>query len=252
MRVLALETATPLASAAVIDAEGVLAELVLRAPMRQLEWLLPAVEAMLRDAEMGLGDIDAIAVSRGPGGFTGLRVGIVTAAAWAWSRGIPVVGVGTLEALAAVAGTDDLVLPVLDAHRGEVAAGLYRGSPGGTLECILEPVVAPPAAVAAEVIGVLAGSAAGRGPVRANGGSPVLLIGDALSRYGTVLLEALGASARIGGPQLHPRAAAVGLVARPRLLAGDHDDPWALVPVYGRRPVAAPWQETFGRTGIGE
>jgi tRNA threonylcarbamoyladenosine biosynthesis protein TsaB len=252
VRILALETATPLASAALIDAEGVLAEILLKAPMRQLEWLLPAVEGMLRDVEMGLGDIDAIAVSRGPGGFTGLRVGIVTATAWAWSRGIPVLGVGTLEALAAVAGTDDLVLPMLDAHRGEIAAGLYRGSSTGAPECILEPVVAPPAVVATEVMTALAGSAAGHGPAPANGRTSVLLVGDGLSRHGMALLGALGASARPGGPQLHPRAAVVGLIARARLLAGDHDDPWTIVPVYGRRPVAAPWQETSGRTGIGE
>ena len=89
MRVLAIETATPLASAAVVDEDGVLAESVLRAPMFHLEWLLPAIEAMLAQLAMTPGAIQGVAVSAGPGGFTGLRIGIATAAAWATMRRVP-------------------------------------------------------------------------------------------------------------------------------------------------------------------
>ena len=124
MRVLAIETATPLASAAVVDEDGVLAESVLRAPMFHLEWLLPAIEAMLAQLAMTPGAIQGVAVSAGPGGFTGLRIGIATAAAWATMRRVPLLGISTLEALACVAGVEGLVLPLLDAHRGEVAGAL--------------------------------------------------------------------------------------------------------------------------------
>ncbi len=239
MRVLALETATPLASVALVDGSGVLGEATLRAPMRHLKWLLPAVDEMLRGLGLGPESVDAVAVSRGPGGFTGLRIGIATACAWARARGVPLLGVGTLEALAAAAGTEGLVLPVLDAHRGEVAAGLYRGVTDGAPACLLPPVVAPPAAVAAEAARVLGAGAAGAA-------GPVLVLGDGLVRHGAVLAAALGGRARAGGPHLHPRGAVVGLLARPRLLRGEHDEPAGLLPLYGRRPALRPWQETPG------
>ncbi len=246
MRVLALETATPLAGVAIVDGSGMVAESTIRAPMRHLEWLLPAAGELLRGLGWGPQDIDAVAVSRGPGGFTGLRIGIATACGWARTRGVPLLGVGTLEALAAAAASGGIVLPVLDAHRGEVAAGLYRTLADGTVTCLMEPLVAPPAAVGAEVAGAL--GAIGQAP---DGGDPVLLVGDGLTRHGDVLRQGLGPRARMGGPHLHPRAATVGLLARPRLLRGDHDDPRLLLPIYGRRPDVRPWQETPERAGNG-
>jgi tRNA threonylcarbamoyladenosine biosynthesis protein TsaB len=228
MRVLAIETATPVASAALVDASGVRAETLLRAPMRHLEWLLPAVHEMLAHLGLGADAVEALAVSRGPGGFTGLRIGIATAAAWAKARALPVLGVGTLEALARVPGVEGLVLPVLDAHRGEVAAALYSLGADGAAACLVPPMVAPPQEVAAAV-------AAHPGPA--------LLLGDGVDRYGAALLAALGPRARPGGPLLHPRAAAVGLLARPRLLRGERTDAHDLLPLYGRRPVA--WPQGF-------
>lgn len=249
MRVLALETATQLSSVAVVDGSGVLAESTIRAPRRHLEWLLPAADELLRGLGWGPEQIEAVAVSRGPGGFTGLRIGIATACAWARARGVPLLGVGTLEAFAAAAGTGGLVLPVLDAHRGEVAAGLYRARADGTVTCLVEPLVASPAFVGAEVAG--AGTERGEIGAPPAAGGPVLMIGDGLLRYGDALREALGRPAIEGGPHLHPRAAGVGLLARARLLRGDRDDPRVLLPLYGRRPRVRPWQETPERAGNG-
>src|SRR2546426_8921281 len=134
MRILAIETATPVASAAVVDRSGLLAETVIRAPRRHLEWLLPAVSEMLEHLGTTSDSIEGLAVSCGPGGFTGLRIGIATAGGWAKARDLPVIGIGTLEALARVPGVPGLVLPVLDAHRGEVAGALYRLEASGAGE----------------------------------------------------------------------------------------------------------------------
>ncbi len=242
MRILALETATPLGGVALVDEWGVLAEATLRAPMRHLEWLLPAVDEMLRGLGLGPAAVEALAVSRGPGGFTGLRIGIATAAAWARTRHVSVLGVGTLEALASVPGGAGLVLPVLDAHRGEVAGALYRADRDGALTCLVAPLVAPPAVLAHEVTAAVGSGKRGE-PRR------VLLVGDGVVRYGAALREALGGGATIGGPHLHPRAAAVGLLALPRLLRGERDDPRSLLPIYGRRPAVTPWQEPSRRAG---
>jgi tRNA threonylcarbamoyladenosine biosynthesis protein TsaB len=222
------------ASAAVLDRSGLLAETVIRAPMHHLEWLLPAVHEMLEHLGLAADSIEGLAVSCGPGGFTGLRIGMATAMAWAKARDLPVLGIGTLEALAHVPGVDGLVLPVLDAHRGEVAGALYRVEATGMGECLIPPLVASPETLVAGV-----------GPHP----GPVLLLGDGLDKYGTAMLSALGGRARAGGAHLHPRAAVVGMLAMPRLIDGARTDLDALRPVYGRRPVAWPGKETLRRGG---
>jgi tRNA threonylcarbamoyladenosine biosynthesis protein TsaB len=234
MRILAIETATPVASAAILDPTGVLAETVTRAPMHHLEWLLPAVAEMLQGLGLTADAIEGLAVSCGPGGFTGLRIGIATAAAWAQARDLPVVGVGTLEALARVPGTRGFVVPALDAHRGEIAWALYDMGPNGEGTCVVPPLVGPP-----ETLGAHLAPYAG----------PILVVGDALVRYGEAILRSLGPRAQAGDPALHPRAAAVGLLALPRLARGERTPPEALRPVYGRRPVAWPGKETSHRGG---
>ena len=236
MRVLALETATPIASCALVDGSGVLAESTLDVPMHHLEGLLPAVDEMLRTLQLRPDAVQGIAVGRGPGGFTGLRIGIATAAAWARSAGTPLVGIDTLQGLALASGGRGWVLAVLDAHRGEVAAGLYSVGRVGPPWCAAGPIVASPEAVAREAAAVLdaAPDAAGRA-------APVLVAGDGLRRHREALLEGLGGRGTPAGEEVRPRAGAVGVLGRARLLAGARDDPDALAPLYGRRPAVRTW-----------
>ena len=239
MRVLAIETATPVASIALVDRSGVAASRAVRAPMRHLEWLAAAIDGMLGDAGIRPDGVEAVAVGRGPGGFTGLRIGIVTAAAWARARRVPVLGVGTLEVLAASAARAGIVLPALDAHRGEVAAALYRVGEESEPVCLVPAVVAAPDVVVAELRSTLEAQPAAQ--------RPLVLAGDGLARHGGALLAALaGAGIRhvIERPDAYPSAEAAGRLARPRLLRGARDDATGLLPVYGRRPAVRPWQET--------
>jgi tRNA threonylcarbamoyladenosine biosynthesis protein TsaB len=261
VRVLAIETATPIASVALLEAGGVLASRAVRAPMRHLEWVAAAIAGMLRDAGSGPESVGGVAVGRGPGGFTGLRIGIATAAAWARARDVPVLGVGTLEVLAVAAGEAGLVLAVLDAHRGEVAAALYgldaegRAAGGGAPQerldgfapeprCLVPPVVAAPDVIIAEMRSALR-------EVNAVS-APLLVAGDGLARHAASLREALAAAGiptLIERPDAYPRAEAAGALARGRLLRGMRDDPFAVLPVYGRRLALRPWQETPTRPG---
>jgi len=239
VRVLALETATPVASVALLDQSGVLASRAVRAPTRHLEWLAAAIDGMLGDSGVRPDGVQAVAVGRGPGGFTGLRIGIATAAAWARARRVPVLGIDTLETLAVSAGGPELVLSVLDAYRGEVAAALYRLGEGVDPACLVPALVAAPDAVVAEMRPVLEAQRAAH--------RPLVLAGDGLVRHGGALLAAL-AGLRIARvlerPDAYPSAEAAGRLARPRLLGGARDDPAGLLPAYGRRPVVRPWQET--------
>lgn len=243
MRVLAIETATPVASVALVDQGGVIASRALRAPKRHLEWLAAATDGMLGDAGFRADAVEAVAVGCGPGGFTGLRIGIATATAWARARAVPVLGVGTLETLAISAGGIGLVLPVLDAYRGEIAAALYQVGFGeaGAAEhvCLVPAVVAAPDVVVAEMRSALAAQHAGH--------RPLVVAGEGLARHSEAVAAALaGAGIRqvIRRPDAYPSAETAGLLARPRLLRGARDDAAALLPLYGRRPAARPWQET--------
>jgi tRNA threonylcarbamoyl adenosine modification protein YeaZ len=126
---LALDTATPAVSVAVADGGQVLAERTTVDARRHGELLAPAIEAVLREAGAGRADVDRVAVGVGPGPFTGLRVGLVTARVLGAVLGVPVVGVCTLDVLALMAAEDGVTgdfRVVSDALRKEVHWADYR------------------------------------------------------------------------------------------------------------------------------
>ena len=122
-RFLAMDTATEACSVAVSTSDGVLEELVVAANGHS-QLLLPMIQRVLDRAGMTLADIEAIACGVGPGGFTGVRIGVSTAQALAMARGLPVYPVSSLQALAATVPQPQ-VLAALDARRGEVYAGVF-------------------------------------------------------------------------------------------------------------------------------
>jgi tRNA threonylcarbamoyl adenosine modification protein YeaZ len=123
--VLALDTATPtlvagLARWSASDGVRVLAERAVPSGTRHAELLTPAISGVLADAGLAMGDLEAVVTGLGPGPFTGLRVGVVTAAALADARGLPVVGVCSLDAIGSGART-----VVTDARRKEIYWAAY-------------------------------------------------------------------------------------------------------------------------------
>lgn len=130
---LGVETATPLGGVALVSAAGVLlGESTLRNHESHSERMLPALDALLRALGVSLGELAAVAVSRGPGSFTGLRAGIAAAKGLAFSLGVPLFGVSTLEALAANAPPrEGMVCAVLAARRGEVFRAHFASGPAG-------------------------------------------------------------------------------------------------------------------------
>lgn len=140
MYVLAIETATPVVSVALVDAGGAtLAHASARRPRAHVEMLTPMVSWVLSQAGVAGRDVAGVAVGTGPGRFSGLRVGVSSAKALAQAWGVPVVGLSTLDVLAAeqapacgrfftsdVTAADPVVCAVVDARRGECFAALYR------------------------------------------------------------------------------------------------------------------------------
>lgn len=132
MPTLAVDTSTEVLAVALGDGEEVLAELTIDAGRCHLEMLLPAIQEMLVDTGLAIGDVTAIVAGTGPGTFSGLRVGIATARALSQSLEVPLFGYSSLDALAngLAEGIDDStsrwILPLIDARRGQVFTRLYK------------------------------------------------------------------------------------------------------------------------------
>ncbi len=120
MIVLGLDTAAGACSAAVLDGERLLAQRCETMVRGHQERLAPLVQETMAQAGLPFAALDRIAVTVGPGSFTGVRVGLAFAKGLALALDRPCIGVGTLDALAASAGPDGLVAAVIDAKRGQV------------------------------------------------------------------------------------------------------------------------------------
>lgn len=141
--ILGFDTATPRVTVALWEEGTVFAQRDSDGvAQRHGELLAPLISAVLAEARVSVGDLSRIAVGVGPGPFTGLRIGVVTARALGWSLGIPVVGVCTLDVIAASVGEQDFAVAT-DARRKEVYFARYRNG-----RRVDEPVVVKPEVVA--------------------------------------------------------------------------------------------------------
>ncbi len=127
MRILAVDTATTSCSVAIVDKASLLSEFTLDREETHSKHLMNMIKAAVRMAGLNFSDLDGFAVTRGPGSFTGLRIGISTIKGLAVASEKPVVGVSSLKALALqVSYSRDLICPILDARKGEVYYSRYR------------------------------------------------------------------------------------------------------------------------------
>lgn len=131
MKVLALDTSNQVMGVAVVDQDVVLGEIITNMKKNHSVRLMPAVESLLQEVYVDVKELDRIAVAYGPGSYTGVRIGVTVAKTLAWSLGIPIVGVSSLEVLAQNGRRfDGLVSPLFDARRGQVYTGLYARQGG--------------------------------------------------------------------------------------------------------------------------
>jgi tRNA threonylcarbamoyladenosine biosynthesis protein TsaB len=183
---------------------------------------LPAlVETALADAGVGRNALGGVAVSIGPGSFTGLRVGISFAKGFCWAAGVPIVGVPTLAALAAAAPDGEILVPCLDARRGQVYLGAYRRR-GDRVEELLEARAVAPEAAAATVRSL------------AEAAPEVVVLGDAAERYADAF-GTLPAPVRIVPLETcPPRGGAVAREGERRLRSGERPPVETIAPAYAR------------------
>jgi len=218
MNLLAIETATESCSVALLAGERLYSRSEL-APRRHAELLLPMCDEVLAEAGRSRHGLDAIAVGRGPGAFTGVRLAISAAQGIALALGIPVVPVSSLAALALQAPENDApILAVIDARMGEVYAGWFRRTPDG----LIEPIAGESVCAAAEL------------PLASRDACNV--VGSGWSTYADVLRARLGAEPAWAEGDHYPQAVDVARLALPRVDEGIA--PELALPVYLRDKVA--------------
>jgi tRNA threonylcarbamoyladenosine biosynthesis protein TsaB len=227
MRVLGIESATSAQSVALLEDDRVVAEASYVAEGGRGGRLMPTLDEVLRRAGVSVGDLDGVAVSVGPGSFTGLRVGVATAKGLALGVGVSLVGLSTLEVLAeGYLLQEGVVCALLDAHRGEVFTALFRRHEG-RLERLTADAVVALEAVPVPVEGVMH------------------MVGNGAACYRERLTSVLGERAYFtpAGYNAVPSAAVVGRLGM-RRLAGtegatpERPGPAQVVPVYLRRAEA--------------
>lgn len=226
MKILGIETATGLGGVALIEGETLRAEYRIDMTMMHAERLMVLIDRVLGDSGRVLDDLDALAVSIGPGSFTGLRVAVNTVKGLVVGKPIPVAAVPTLEALAWNASAGGYaVCPMIDAKKQEVYAALFSSEAGGGLKRVMEDQVISPEALCERL--------------SKSSDSPTVFLGDGASRYREVLQERLGHRAVFApAPLSHPLPSVVAWLGRERLKRGEAADTRTLVPVYVRRPDA--------------
>lgn len=216
MNILLLDTATNVFSIALSADKTVVAEFCGEAGPEASAKIPGHIESLMQQASLEMHDLDAFAVTVGPGSFTGVRVGIALVKGLAYATGKPVIPLSSLELLALNAMDSDLpVCTLLDARRSEVYSALYRFADG--MRLVRPEMAVPPA----ELLDELAG--------------PTLFIGDGALRYHDLIAERLGSNAHFAAAHLHlPKASAGAALALTRLKGSMTVSASALEPSYLR------------------
>ncbi len=220
LRVLAIETATYCGGVAILDSQKLLASLHLNTTKTHSERLMASIHTLLNELSFTVADLDGIVISRGPGSFTGIRIGMSVAKGLAFAAKKPLVAVSTLEALASrFAPHGFLICPVIDARRQEVFAALYEKDPYSfCLRSKSDEMVLPIERLLPKI------------------NSPAIFSGDGSLKYQSVIRETLGSNAHFAPPtRMLPSAEDVALLGLESLRQGNVADPSLLEPTYLRK-----------------
>lgn len=198
MYLLSIETSGRKGGFAIVDESGPLCEIVADMQGSHVEKSSRFIESILHTVSLDIGDIDAVAVSLGPGSFTGLRVGLALAKGLCFAAGKPLVGVPTLDCIAEMLKVcKGIVVPMRDARRGEIYFAIYS-SCGGEVKRISDYQALPPA----DVLNLVR---------QVSGEEAIIVSGDAIMKYGDLLRGELPADTIFAPEDLWaPRPAVIG------------------------------------------
>lgn len=226
MNMLAIDTSSLVATVAVMNEEKLLGEYTINSPMTHSQKLMPIIEQLLSTLDLSMEDIDLIAVSRGPGSFTGVRIGIATVKGLAHARNIPIIGVSSLEGLAYnITYGEELICPIMDARRNQVYTGVYKW-----VDYELEEIVKEAPLGIDELMDELRKRE-----------EKVIFLGDGLSRYKEEIINNLGDKALFAPGFVNmQRASSIAQLALDKIAREDLEPEsyHSIIPVYLRKSEA--------------
>ena len=220
MKILAIDTSSNVATAAIAEDNKLICEYTLNHKKTHSQKLMPMIEELFSACEMTVHDIDAIAVTVGPGSFTGLRIGIATAKALAHAANKPLISVSTLEAMAYnIPFCNHIIAPIMDARRSQVYTCIYQWD----MSNLITLHKSQPMAIE-ELCDTLK-----------QFDSPVVFIGDGVPVHEEYIRKMLGDCAIFGGLQHNmQRASSVAAYAMDKARRGETLNYNQLLPEYHR------------------
>lgn len=224
MKILAVDTSSIVAAVSVIEDGRVLGEYFINHKKTHSQKLMPMIDEMLKSLEFTPNDMDLFAASIGPGSFTGLRIGVTTIKAMAYSVQKPVISVPTLDALAYnIPETDWIICPMMDARNNQVYTALYKWQEG--YQKRLTEYMGLPVAELIQII--------------KEKNEKVVFVGDAVGIHMEMLEKQLNGKCRIAPPGLQlQRASSVAQIAAVKAAQGNLENCFDMVPFYLRKSQA--------------
>lgn len=235
MTILAIDTSNYALGVALLEENQVLGEYITNLKKNHSVRIMPAIQTLMKDCERVPADLTKIIVAKGPGSYTGVRIGVTIAKTLAWTLNIPLVGISSLEILASGTGRyfDGYVSPLFDARRGQVYTGLYQFE-NGNLTVVEQDQLVMAVDWAAKL---------------AERSKPILFVGNDLMIHRPKLEEILGPQAFFASVTEHnPRPSELALLGKDK----DGEDVHTFVPNYIRLAEAeAKWLEAKGKISNG-
>jgi tRNA threonylcarbamoyladenosine biosynthesis protein TsaB len=235
MTILAIDTSNYPLGVALIEDNQVLGEYITNLKKNHSVRIMPAIQTLMKDCERVPAQLTKVVVAKGPGSYTGVRIGVTIAKTMAWSLKIPLVGISSLEIIAAGAGRyfDGYISPLFDARRGQVYTGLYEYQSGELTTVKDDRLVL--SANWADSLKELK--------------KPILFIGNDLPLHQAVIKDTLGSQAVFAATSEHnPRPSELALLGENK----QGEDIHSFVPNYIRLAEAeAKWLEANGKISKG-
>ena len=223
MKILSLDTATQAATCAILDDDKVLGEITFNYKKQHSQILMPMIDDLFKNTQMSIGDIDAFVASKGPGSFTGLRIGMATVKGLSQGSKKPFVTVSTLDSLAYnLAYTSGIICPILDALRDNVYTALYNFDNNDfnqTLDYVNISID--------ELINILKDKDCN-----------ITFVGDGVPKFKEKLIANLPNISFAPAHLNLAKASSLGELGLKLLTSGVKDDIYAAIPIYLRKPQA--------------
>lgn len=224
MIILSIDSSTPVAGIAVSDDKTLLGEVMINTKNTHSEKLMPMVAQLLDDLQMNIQQVEAVAVTCGPGSFTGLRIGMATAKGIVQGGNKKLIAIPTLDCLAQnLLHYSGIICPIMNAQKKQVYTAIYR-SGESNLERLSDYQAIEADKLADQLLAL---------------NETVWFVGDGVEAFSDVFLQKLGAKCRFAdGNTVLPRAGALAMLAADRALQQQFDDLYQAELIYIRKSEA--------------